>query len=178
MRKIVVVYQSKYGTTEKYANWIAGALSADLFEKKELSAEKLCQYDVVVYGGGLYAGGILGASLVSKSKIAHLVLFTVGLANPNTTDYTEIISRSFSEKVSQPDAVFHFRGGIDYKKLNALDRLFMYFQKKIVEKKIKNEDEESGEGNELLETYGNAIDFTSEQSIESLIDYVKNIDNP
>jgi hypothetical protein len=52
---------------------------------------QLQDFDVVIYGGGLYAGGIIGSKLVTKNPCKSLVLFTVGLADPLITDYSEII---------------------------------------------------------------------------------------
>ena len=67
MKKCVVVYKSKYGATKKYAEWIAEDLHADLFEGKAASADALTAYDVIVYGGGLYAGGVSGLPFITKN---------------------------------------------------------------------------------------------------------------
>lgn len=34
MSKIEIIYRSKYGTTKRYAKWIADELSADLYDSK------------------------------------------------------------------------------------------------------------------------------------------------
>ena len=59
MTKIAVIYKSKYGSTKQYAEWIAQALDAPLFEASSVNPAQLAEYDVVVYGGGLYAGSQL-----------------------------------------------------------------------------------------------------------------------
>ena len=56
-QRTIVLYTSKYGAAETYAQWIAEALgcqavSLDKFSKKELQG-----YDTVIYGGGVQAGG-------------------------------------------------------------------------------------------------------------------------
>ena len=58
MSKIAIVYKSKYGSTKKYAQWIAQESSGDLFESSKVKAKKISEYDIIVFGGGLYAGGI------------------------------------------------------------------------------------------------------------------------
>lgn len=40
MNEVVVIYQSKYGAAKKYAEWIAEALGADLFERRKIAPEK------------------------------------------------------------------------------------------------------------------------------------------
>ena len=65
--KTVVLFQSKYGATKKYAQWIAEELSCDIFERKNINANALEAYDTIVYGGGLYAGGVSGIDLLVKN---------------------------------------------------------------------------------------------------------------
>jgi menaquinone-dependent protoporphyrinogen IX oxidase len=181
-KSIAVIYKSNYGTTKKYANWIATELRkvlkledyVDLLERKEASVSILKKYDVVIYGGGLYASGIIGAELVAKNPTNNLILFTVGLADPQTTDYSKILNKNFPKKEFQPKKVFHFRGGIDYKKLNFTHRGLMALLKKTVEKKKKEELNE--EEKAILETYGEKIDFTDRQTITELISYVSEIE--
>ena len=58
--KTIVVYSSQYGATEQYARWLAEALDADLYAVRAISADVLGGYDCILYGGGLYAGGVKG----------------------------------------------------------------------------------------------------------------------
>ena len=58
MVNIAVVYKSRYGTTKQYAEWIAKALDAILLEASVVKPSQLASFDIVVYGGGLYAGRI------------------------------------------------------------------------------------------------------------------------
>jgi len=82
MSSIVVVYKSKYGSSEKYAKWIAEALSADIFKSNEIKPDKLEAYTTIIYCGGLYVGGILGFSLIknnySKLRDKKLIVAAVG----------------------------------------------------------------------------------------------------
>jgi hypothetical protein len=114
MAKIAVIYKSQYGTTKQYAQWIAEALEARIFEASDIKPAQLMDFDVVIYGGGLYAGGVIGAKLVTKNPCKALVLFTVGLADPKITDYSEIIGKTLSPEQLAKTKVFHFRGGVDY----------------------------------------------------------------
>ena len=65
-QRTIVLYTSKYGAAETYAQWIAEALgcqavSLDKFSKKELQG-----YDTVIYGGGVQAGGVRGLEQFTK----------------------------------------------------------------------------------------------------------------
>jgi len=170
MKKIAVIYKSVYGTTKRYAEWIAEGLGAQLFNASEIKPAQLLDYDVVIYGGGLYAGGIIGSKLVSKNPVNSLVLFTVGLATPQTTDYSEILQKNFTPEQLKKMKVFHFQGGMDYKKLNILHRAMMAIMKKETENTPV--DKRSGEDRIFLEAYGGTMDFTDKNAIKPLVEYV------
>ena len=78
----MVVYKSKYGSTEKYAHWIAEDVKADIFKADNVKLDILLDYDTIVYCGGLYAGGILGFSLIKKNyaqlKNKKIIIVAVG----------------------------------------------------------------------------------------------------
>jgi menaquinone-dependent protoporphyrinogen IX oxidase len=169
MASIAVIYKSHYGTTRQYAQWIAKALDAELFETSKMKPAQLSAYDVVVYGGGLYAGGIDGVGLVTKNPCKSLIVFTVGLADPAQTDYSAILNRNFTPELLAKTKVFHLRGGIDYRRLNFLHRGMMAMVKKMVAGK----GERSEEAGPFLETYGGQVDFTDESTIQPLVSYVK-----
>lgn len=177
--KTVVIYESKYGTTKKYAEWIADALSCDLFERKSITPAKLLSYDTIIYGGGLYAGGVSGIGLLKKnfSKISNknLILFTCGLADPadpdNVRHIMEGLTRVLTKEMLEKIKIFHLRGGIDYSKLNFIHKSMMAMLYNTMKKKdydsLRNEDKE------MLATYGKVVDFTDENAIIPIIQYVK-----
>jgi menaquinone-dependent protoporphyrinogen IX oxidase len=171
--KIAVIYKSKYGTTKSYAQWIAEELKAELFEKKEFNSGKFKEYDCVILGGGMYAGAILGSDLIKKIHCKNLIFFTVGLADPMTTDYSTHIKKIFPDGIPENTEVFHFRGGIDYEKLSFVHKKMMSMLHNLVSKKENSSDEEKL----FVSTYGSKVDFTDKNSINPLIEYVKDITN-
>jgi menaquinone-dependent protoporphyrinogen IX oxidase len=166
--RAVILYKSKYGTTKQYAEWIANALNADLFDVKDISTAKLSEYDYAVLGGGMYAGSVLGANLINKIKCKQIVLFTVGLADPATTDYSKHIKRMFPDGIPENIKIFHFRGGINYNKLSFVHKTMMSMLVKSVQKKsILSEEEKL-----FLSSYGSEIDFSDKKTIEPLIEFI------
>ncbi|MDL2301561.1 flavodoxin domain-containing protein [Lachnospiraceae bacterium OttesenSCG-928-D06] len=172
MNKIAVIYKSHYGTTKQYAQWIAEELGATLLERKEANPTTLQDYDIVIHGGGLYASGILGIDLVVKNPPKNLIVFTVGMANPKTTDYTEIIHKNIPENLRDKTKVFHLRGGMDYGKLSIPHRGMMAMMKKMTIDK-KSEAELSPEDIAFRDTYGGNVHFTQKETIMPLIEYVR-----
>ncbi len=53
--KTIVVYKSKSGYTKTYAEWISSELNCDLKCAEDIKIDELLKYDVIIYGGGLYA---------------------------------------------------------------------------------------------------------------------------
>ena len=58
MERTVVIYKSKYGATQKYAQWIGEELCCPVFGIDDFSKARLADYDNIIYGGGVQAGGI------------------------------------------------------------------------------------------------------------------------
>lgn len=173
MNKIIVIYKSKYGATKQYAEWIAEALDAELREAKAVKPESLGAYDVVIYGGGLYAGGIAGVKLVTQNTLKNIVVFTVGLADPAVTDYSEIRQKAFTPELASKVKLFHLRGGVDYKRLGFVHKLMMRMMKNMIQK--KSESERTPDDKEFLNTYGAQVDFASKDSIAPLVAFVQTL---
>jgi len=176
VKNIVVIYKTKYGTTKQYAQWIAEELNSSIFEASETKPSQLKNYDLVIYGGGLYAGGVIGSKLVSENPCNALIVFTVGAADPNDTDYSEILAKNFTQELLSVTKIFHLRGGIDYAKLSLVHKGMMAMMKKMVLKSTKqNVTEVSSEDKLLLETFGGKVDFTDRATIKPLVDYARSL---
>jgi len=171
MNKIAVIYKSHYGTAKQYAEWIAEATNAELFEASTIKPPQLMEFDTIIYGGGLYAGGILGAKLVAKNPCKSLVVFTVGLADPAVTDFSDIMAKQFPPEILAKLRVFHLRGAVDYSKLSFIHKALMSIVKKRAEKTPI--EKRSDEDKTLLETYGGKPDFMNRETILPLVEYIR-----
>ncbi len=181
MNKTAVVFQSKYGATRQYAQWIAQALSCNIFDRKNITAADLESYHTIVYGGGLYAGGLLGVDLITKNFDRfcnkNLILFTCGLADPadtgNTDSIRESLNKVLTAQMQQKIKLFHLRGAIDYQKLGLTHKAMMAMLRKMVMNKdyasLRNEDKE------MLATYGRTVDFTDKSTILPIVNYVRGL---
>lgn len=179
MNNVAIIYKSKYGSTKKYAEWITAELSGDLLEHSDVKIENLSSYNTIVFGGGLYASGINGVSLITKNfetlKNKNLIIFTVGLASTGDKSiFNPIIEKNCTEEMRKKIQFFHLRGGIDYKELNFFHKSMMAMLKTMVSK--KKPEELSEEDKEMLSTYGAKVDFTDINTIEPLVSYVKSLE--
>ncbi len=181
MNNIVVIFESKYGSTRRYARWISEALSCPCFERKTFHPQDFEKYDIIIYGGGLYAGGVSGIKLITKNwntlSGKKVILFTCGLADPgnpaNVSHIREGLSKVLSEEMLDTISFFHFQGGIDYRKLNFIHKSMMSMLRRMLLK--KDSSNLSNEDRQLLDTYGKKIDFTDMNMIQPLVTYVQSL---
>ena len=172
--KILITYTSKHGSTQKYAGWIADALGAGICPASKVKPDMLSQYDIVVHGGGLYAGGVAGLKRITENNLCkNLVVFTVGLADPASTDYSDIIKRNLSQELLAKTKIFHLRGGIDYTQLGPVHKIMMAMMRRMILK--KPESERKDDDAEFLENYNKKVNFEDKQTIDPILSYVKNL---
>ena len=179
MPDALVLYFTKYGSTKKYAEWIAEELKGDIFDIKDVQPNRLREYDAILLGSALYAGSIKGLNLLvdnyEKIKDKKLVIFTCGVADYSKAENCHNIYKRLEEAVPknilEAIKVFYLRGSIDYKKISFLHKVMMGMVRKMVLK--KGGDNMNEENKEFLETYGKTVDFTDRNSIRGIVEYCK-----
>ncbi len=180
-QSIIVVYNSKAGFTKKYAEWIANELNCKISENKKLTLEDIKEYDTIICGGGLYAGGISGANLIKKNyealKDKNLIVFATGATPSRKDDIDKVWEQNFSIEQREHIKCFYMRGGFDYSKLNRGNKILMSLMKKKLEKDAKEKGtsvEEDVTG--MLMAFDKPADFTDQKNIEELIECVRNLE--
>ena len=131
--KTIVVYKSETGFTKKYASWISEELKADIYDANEVKVDLLVKYDTIIYGGGLYASGIKGVSLITSNlgqlKGKKIVVFATG-ASPVRTDVVDhVINSNFTEEQLKQLKFFYLRGGFNYNGLTPISKVLMLLLK-------------------------------------------------
>ena len=170
----LVVYGSVYGTTRQYAEAIAQRFGFPCLPAGRAGRESLAACELLIFGGGLYAGGIAGLKKVlgalKGGEGKALILFTVGIADPAVPENAAHIRRSLERQVPagilERARVFHLRGGIDYGALGPVHRAMMAMLCRQLRK--KDPAQRSSEDQAVLDTYGKAISFFSLDSLSPL----------
>lgn len=174
--KTVVLYRSKSGFAKKYAEWIAEALSADIFEASKVTSNIFAGYDTVIYGGGLYAVGINGVKLITnnldKLEGKKIVVFASGASPFREESLTEVKNRNFSAEQQKKIQFFYLRGGFNYHKLTVIDKILMTLLKLKIKHKIKKKIELTADEKGMYAAFEKPVDFTNKDKINELISYV------
>lgn len=168
--KAVVVYKSKTGYTKKYAQWIAEELGCDI--KENASFEDIAGYDIIIYGGGIYVGGINGVRLITgnynKLRGKKLVLFAVGALSESDNDMPAVWNRLLTEEQQKNIGCFYFRGGFDIDKLGGADKIIM----KMLISGLKKNKQPSEKEKTMLAEFDKPVDRTDKDNIKALIQYI------
>ncbi|WP_455537933.1 flavodoxin domain-containing protein [Terrisporobacter sp.] len=172
--KSIVVYESRYGSTERYANWIGQELKCKVCKISDIGLEELLSYDNIVFGGWLHAGNIKGLKNISdniekfKNNNKNLIVFYVGLSILDERAYKEIYEKNFKDM----DGIktFYVRGAFNFQKLNFGDKMMMKAFKLVLKKQKEEEMDDNTRG--MLQAYDTPVDFVCKDAINPIIESV------
>lgn len=174
MSKGIILYQSKYGSTKKYADWLMEKTGYDCVETKNVKVEDLRNYDVIILGGGVYASGIAGLQFLKKN-INQLVdkkiaVFAVGASPYDENAIQQIRDKHFKEALSNI-CLFYCRGAWDEDKMKFGDRTLCKMLQKAVAK--QNPDEYEPWQKALMCAAGQKCDWTDESYLKPLLKHIE-----
>lgn len=173
MANAIVVYKSKYGATKQYAQWIAQELHCQTIEADSCKASDLAPFDVIVYGGGIHAGGITGLSLIKKNykKIQDkkIIVFGVGINVGEEKNMEDVREINFNGKIKDLPC-FLLKGAYDPSKVVGFDKFLMNQVRKLIMKKpiIEREQQEK----DLVKVIDYGGDWVEKENIKPIIDAV------
>lgn len=168
----IIVYGSQYGSTRRYAQKLSEQTGIPAVGYKD--APTLSDKKVIVYLGGLYAGGVLGLAKTLRDFAPQhgqrLILVTVGLADPgepeNQRNIRTSLQRQLPAELLGRTKIFHLRGGINYQKLSFGHRTMM----KLLYQTLRRTplENQTTENRAFVETYGKQVDFTDFGALEPI----------
>lgn len=183
--KILIVYTSKRGSTEKYANWIAKGLcefassedmviQIDCMPFADFDINGIGDYDIVIYGGWLRGSGIVGFDKI-KSRVQEdpekFIIYCCGISDCNPANYMQICDINFGGKADLSKAVLYYcPGAYDPKSVKGMDKLMMMFAKHILLKgKVRGEE---GAAYNMMKMIDEGCDLTDRKYAEAVVKQV------
>lgn len=174
MKKGLIIYQSKYGATQKYAKWLQEATGYDCIRTKDASVEKAAQYKTIVLCGGKYASSIAGLSFLKKNfsrlRDKRIAIFCVGASAYDEKAFHEFKGHNLKNGL-ESIPLFYGRGAWDMDKMTFIDRTMC----KLLQKSIAKKDPASYEpwmiG--LMSAVGQREDWTDKQYLALLLEYLE-----
>lgn len=130
MMNALVVYYSKYGHTERYAQAIGRELDCPVRTLLQARNQDLSQITHLIYGAPIYFGKFKGANFLENHLDKNLWIFMVGLSSPNSDDYQKVFDQSVSKEVSNHAKFRPMHGGLNFPQLSWIHKFMMYGIKK------------------------------------------------
>ena len=173
--KALIIYKSKTGFTKWYAEFIAKEVDGNLMEFKEVTTEIMSGYDVVVYGGGLYAGMINGykkaKEMFDKSTAKQFVLFVTGATPAKAEDIiNDLWKNNLSNDEMESIPHFYMQSGLCYEKMCFADKTMMKMAAVMMKNKKDKTDHEKG----FEEAISKSYDISSKEYIKDIVALLKN----
>lgn len=174
MSKGIILYQSKYGATKKYLDWLVEETEYEYIETRKAKVAELKEYDVIILGGGVYASGIAGLHFLKKN-IKHLtnkkiVVFAVGASPYDEKAIIQIRDLHFKDVLSNIP-LFYCRGAWDEEKMTIGDRTLCKMLQKVVAK--QNTEEYEPWQKALMCSVGKKCDWTNKSYLDPILKYIK-----
>ncbi len=174
MGKGIILYQSKYGATLKYAKWLQEATGFDCVQTKSATLKLVCQYDTVILGGGVYASGIAGLSFLKKNMInlkgKRVLVFCTGASPYDETAISQIKKLHFKDELGGVPLVY-CRGAWDEDAMTFRDRTLCRMLQKAVAKKDPSTYEPWEKA--LMCAVGQKCDWTNKKYLEPVLAYLR-----
>ncbi|MBR3786567.1 MAG: hypothetical protein IKJ77_09190 [Firmicutes bacterium] len=166
MRKIAVVYKSKRGSTKQYAQWIAEETGADLFDVDQCKGSDLSDYDTIVFGGWLRAGGLQGIEFLRKNMgtfcVKDVFAFAVGLNTDGIAARQECREINFKKELEDVPCYF-LPGAYKPDEIKGGDKIIMGIMKKLMD----------NSNPELRDAIVNGADRVDRSEIKYIVDALK-----
>ena len=153
----VILYQSKYGATKRYAEWLSEETGFQCIETKKADINEIIAYDVIILGGGIYASSIAGLSFCGASPYEE-------------NAFLQIKKHNIKDNLSDIP-VFYCRGAWDMDAMSFKDRTLCNLLRKAVAKKDSSDYEIWEKA--LMEAGDNNCDWTDKKYIEPIMEYIK-----
>jgi len=165
--KVLIAYQSKYGSTKQYAEWIQQGTEGDLVNIENEDKPDLARYDIMIMGGYVRAGNIVIAPFIkdhwSVMKGKEVILFTTSGTPPQHPKIQSIYEKSLPEEIRKEIKYFPLHGRISGKDLTFLDKFL------ITIGKIMEQDET------LKKDMGKDFNGVQRENLLPLLEYLENV---
>ena len=124
MKKTIIIYHSKTGFSQCYAQWLAESLNCQALPYRARRSIKLSEYGTIILLGGLYAGNMSGLGWLKKLPLEgkRAAAVAVGCSPMGWPDQAKSMEKLFG---GTPIQGFYCQGGLAYERMGAVNRAMM-----------------------------------------------------
>lgn len=176
MKKAIVIYTSKRGSTKQYAEWIAEDLGCEVtaFADPRMKDIDLYGYDCIIYGGWIRGSGIVDfdkfGRLLDAELMQRLIVFGVGMADETADNYAQVWGYSIGklDPKNENRSIMYILGGkYDPAAVQGMDRFLMKIMKTVL---ISGSTPDAkARADFMKDRIENGVDMVHRDNIDSLV---------
>ena len=174
MKKAIVIYTSKRGSTKQYAEWIAEDLDCGAKSLAECRGLDLHGFDLIIYGGWIRGSGIVDfdkfAKMIDDELMERLIVFGVGFADETAENYAQVWGYSLGKIDPKNDrrVLLYILGGrYDPSSVTGMDKFLMKTMRAVL--LSGSTMEAKPRANVMKERIDGGCDFVKRENIASLV---------
>lgn len=169
--KTLVIYSSKTGFTQRYAQWLAEDLNCDCVPYRDREKVDLDQYQTVAFGSGCYIGKIDKLGWLKKQlprlRGKRVAVFFTGAMPPDAPDVHRLERENFTPQELERLRPFYLQGGLNYEAMGIVDRILMAGFRKMLKSHADSPKEKV-----MLQNIQQSFDKTDREKLKPLEDYL------
>ena len=167
MKKTIIIYRSKTGFSQRYAQWMAEELGCRAVPFQDRGAVRLGEYDTIILAGGLYAGQMAGLKWLTKQlprlEGKRVAAVALGASPAESPECKETLEKLFNPLPQVRG--FYCQGGLDYEHMGAVNRTLMAGLRSMLRK--------DPEKAEMLDYISKSFDVLKRESLEPVLAWVR-----
>lgn len=174
MKKSIVIYTSKRGSTKQYAEWIAEDLGCEALPLSDAFGMDLHGFGCVIYGGWIRGSGIVDfdrfAKMLDDGIMSRLIVFGVGFADETAENYAQVWGYSLGKIDPKNDhrVLLYILGGrYDPSAVKGFDRFLMKTMRTVL--LSGSTKDAKPQANMMKDRIDNGCDLVKRGNIASLI---------
>ena len=171
MDRILILYQSRTGFTERYARWLGEALEAPAIPLRDYSKGLEQAYEVLVCGGPVYGNELDGLKTFRRIRKGapdkRFLYFATGVRPDSPRTRRLVLGYNFKEK-EQPE-LYYFQGGLCQERLEPGQKALLTGFRSMIQRRRDLQEEDRS----LLERLHTDGDYTDEAQIAPLVERLK-----
>lgn len=173
--KTLVLYNSKTGSTKKYAEDIAQMVDGDVYPLKKANLKKIIDnYDIIVFGGWVKGSQIQGINdflihwdLMEKKNV---IVFSCGMSFPTAEGRKNLIDSNVLD-------LYHLRfyqlqGNFEYKKLDLVNKFLISNSLRMMQK----DEQYASSARSLAEIKENPLIVYDQKGVDKIVNVIKRLE--
>lgn len=171
--RTIILYYSKNGNTQKYAEDIAAALQCEAMPIKKFKRKMIQDYDTIVFGSRVLGGRIDKVdgflAMYEDMKDKNIILFSVGMSFPSKEGRAQLIESNLLDLYHV--RFYQLRGSFNFEKLGFVEKMLLNNSIRMMAR-----NPEYGASASMLSTVkDHPIEYYDREGVDKIISIVRKV---